>query len=294
MEKKNNYFNLRGVYMLPKINSPIFDMVLPNGETLKFRAFTVREHESLLQAHLLSANDSSLFITTLKNIISSCVIDEINLDEYPLYIIDYIFIKIRSLSDSEQLTCSFKCNAIIDNPDKITQNLNINLNDIKHKIENEDEDEDEDEYEEIDDKVCGKIFTVNLDLNEVFIEFPEKFNEKAIISVNENIGIKLKSPTLKYFKNINTLNKGIFDITDEYIYSCIELIYDKEKIMIPEKDFNLHEFKEFVDDMPIQTIDKMVEFLSNQPILTLLVNVTCPQCHTQSIVKLRGLQDFLD
>ena len=63
---------------LPKIDQPLFDMVIPStGKKVAFRPFLVREEKILLIAQQ-SGNDSEI-IRAIKQILNNCFVDDIDL-----------------------------------------------------------------------------------------------------------------------------------------------------------------------------------------------------------------------
>ena len=64
---------------LPVLNAPTHELTLTStGETIQFRPFLVKEEKLLLMA--LESGDDKEMMRSMKQIISSCVINEINVE----------------------------------------------------------------------------------------------------------------------------------------------------------------------------------------------------------------------
>ena len=75
---------------LPVLNAPTHEMTLTStGETIHFRPFLVKEEKILLMA--LESNDDKEMIRTMKQIISNCIINEVNIEKIPLSIYNIYF-----------------------------------------------------------------------------------------------------------------------------------------------------------------------------------------------------------
>ena len=93
---------------LPKIEVPKYELTIPSsGKKVKFRPFLVREEKILLIA--MEAEDEKQMVGAVKDIIINCVYDEINVDDMPMFDIEYIFLQLRAKSKGEVIDLSFEC-----------------------------------------------------------------------------------------------------------------------------------------------------------------------------------------
>ena len=77
--------------MLPKIDVPIHELVLPStGQTLRFRPFLVKEEKILLMA--TEADDAKDVVKAIQQIIRNCMLDEVDIENLPLYDIEFMFL----------------------------------------------------------------------------------------------------------------------------------------------------------------------------------------------------------
>ena len=73
---------------LPVLNAPTHELTLTStGETIKFRPFLVKEEKILLMA-LESGNEDDM-LNAMKQIITNCIIGEIDLEKIPLFDIHF-------------------------------------------------------------------------------------------------------------------------------------------------------------------------------------------------------------
>jgi hypothetical protein len=86
---------------LPKINTSTFKLDLPSsGKTISYRSFLVKEEKILLMAK--EDGSTQAMIDALKQIVTNCVIDDINVNKMPLFDLEYVFLRIRSKSQSDR------------------------------------------------------------------------------------------------------------------------------------------------------------------------------------------------
>jgi hypothetical protein len=109
---------------LPKIQHPTFKLELPSTrKKVTLRPFSVKEEKILLMAR--ESNDEDTIIDTIKQIVSNCLYDDLNVDELPLFDIEYLIIKLRGKSVGEIVELSYK----IKSGEKIQ--FTVNLDEIE-------------------------------------------------------------------------------------------------------------------------------------------------------------------
>ena len=85
---------------LPQLTAPEFVTKVPStGKEIKYRPFLVREEKILLMA--LEGGDEKEIGNAIINILSSCIISEIDLDTLATFDVEYLFLKLRSKSVGE-------------------------------------------------------------------------------------------------------------------------------------------------------------------------------------------------
>ena len=85
---------------LPKLNTPTYELEVPStDEKIKYRPFLVKEEKILLMA--MESKDNAQIINAVKDIVSSCTFEKLNVATMPMFDMEYIFLNIRAKSVGE-------------------------------------------------------------------------------------------------------------------------------------------------------------------------------------------------
>ena len=107
---------------LPKLNTLTYELELPStGEKLKYRPFLVKEQKALMIAQ--ESEDNKLMENTFAQIISDCVLDDVDPYSMPMFDIEYLFLRIRGKSVGEKV----KLNLLCPDDEKTRVNVEIDL-----------------------------------------------------------------------------------------------------------------------------------------------------------------------
>jgi hypothetical protein len=111
---------------LPKINHPLFDLVIPSSKRkIKVRPMLVREEKLLLIAK--SSEDAKDVLSAVKQVVNNCIMNEdIDVDKLAIFDIEYIFVKIRAFSISNISKVSYK-----DNEDGEIYDFDVDLDNVE-------------------------------------------------------------------------------------------------------------------------------------------------------------------
>lgn len=236
---------------LPKISYPTFDVHLKSlNKKVKFRPFLVKEEKLLLMAK--EAEDLTSLLDTVKQIINNCCLEEINLDDLPLFDIELIFIHLRLKSVGETLELTYKCENVVEN------------------------------------ESCGASMTFDVDLNEVVIEEPEEHTNK--IMVTEDIGVFLKYPSLRISASMATQIDSIENIVD-LIYEHLDYVFD-DTSKYDAETVTKEELYEFLGSMSIDQLEPFKSFFSTMPYVKTEKDVICGKCGYGHKIVVRGIDDF--
>jgi hypothetical protein len=200
--------------MLPKIDVPIHELVLPStGQTLRFRPFLVKEEKILLMA--TEADDAKDVVKAIQQIIRNCMLDEVDIENLPLYDIEFMFLNLRARSVSEVVDLKYNC---------------FNQVPVENKPG--------------ETKQCGGQVSFKMDLLEIKpVTDPDHTNK---IEVNEKLGVVMKYPNFELLNSFNLETKDHEKLMD-MIISCIDYIYDADNVYYA-KDSTKKELLEFVED----------------------------------------------
>lgn len=93
---------------LPKINAPEYRLNVPStDEEIRYRPFLVKEEKLLLIAQETGTDKATY--EAIRNIISSCCLDPVDINKLPLFDMEYIFLNIRAKSVGEVVKLKVKC-----------------------------------------------------------------------------------------------------------------------------------------------------------------------------------------
>ena len=114
---------------LPKLNTPIYELVLPSTEeTIKYRPFLVKEQKLLLLAQ--ESENKKEMLDAVSQIIENCTFGKINGKESYVFDVEYVFLQIRRKSIGDKITLNLLC----DDDGTTRVPTEIDLNDVKVEI----------------------------------------------------------------------------------------------------------------------------------------------------------------
>lgn len=91
-----------------KLATPTYDAIVPStGETVKIHPFKVGDEKILLIAS--ESKDPIQMVDSLKQIIGNCV-DGVNVNDLASFDLEYLFVKLRSISVGETTEVQIACN----------------------------------------------------------------------------------------------------------------------------------------------------------------------------------------
>jgi hypothetical protein len=207
--------------MLPKIDVPSYDIVLPVSKTkVTFRPFLVKEQKILLMA--MESEESDFIESNIKQILRNCSLTELNIDNLPLVDIEFYFLNLRAKSVGEEIETKYKCENVVD------------------------------------EKPCDNIMNVKYNVLEVDVKIPEG---EPIIKLAEDIGIKMKYPSFAVLNKLKSQESAsvAFELIAEcieYVYDKDNLYYTNE---IPKEE--LEAFLDQMTTEQFKDVQKFIEEL---------------------------------
>ena len=242
---------------LPKIKSPIFELTLPSSNAqIKYRPFLVKEQKILLMA--LESQEQGEMFRAIKQIIGNCALDEIDVDELPMFDLEYFFLRLRAKSIGE----------IVD--------LRLGHG---NKTNSKGE-------------ICEHIHNYKINLMDVNVEKSENHNPKIILDVESNIGIALKYPTIALANKMqNAQNQSQIESIVSVVCESVDYIYDMESVY-PASETPKEEIVSFVNDLSQEQFTKVTQFFTTMPKLKHSIKWTCPACGCDESVELEGMSSF--
>lgn len=248
---------------LPKLSIPTFDIVIPSTkETHKFRPFLVKEEKLLLiTLESIKQNQDTKIVLkeineVLKNIIKSCNLSDLKVENLASFDIEYIFLQLRSKSVNEMTTI------IWNNPDCKNEDKTIR-------------------------DTCSKKIQLNLATIEV--EFDKDHNKKIMLT--DSIGMIMKYPTNDTFVKLASMDENTFEFMLKLIENCIESIFD-DKDVYPISNYKPKEILDFIESLSTEQLEKVSQFFATIPKLKKEMKTKCDKCGVELDIKLEGLHDF--
>lgn len=242
---------------LPKISSPIFELTLPStGKEVRYRPFLVKEQKLLLMA--LESKEQKEMLRAIKQIINNCAVDKINVDDLPMFDLEYFFIKLRAKSVGE----------IIE--------LRLTHPDGKNSDEAE----------------CNHVHNLSLSLMDVEVQKEEDHTNKILLDEDTKIGVCLKYPTMALADKIQAAGQqSQIETVLSLVVESIDYIYDAENVY-PAKESTKKELLEFVNELSQDQFKKLTDFFNSMPKLKHTIKWKCPACGCDEKVELEGMANF--
>lgn len=208
--------------------TPLYPIEVPSTKKkVKYRPFLVKEERALLAAQ--ESEDLTVMLTTLKNVVQSCVQPSEAVEQMTSFDLEYLFTMIRAKSVGEYSLLTFRCDVCPEDDEKARA-------------------------------------TVNMDLRKVQVVFPEKADNK--IKLSDAITVLMKYPTMDELIEIQN-SSGEEDSKLHAIKSCMVSIFVQDEVYNvkeePIEELNgfmetltSRQFKmleDFFDNMPSAQID---------------------------------------
>ena len=235
---------------LPKLNVPVYEAILPSTEkVIKYRPFLVKEEKLLFTAQ--ESGDEAV-LPAVKQIIKNCVQGELDIDNMPLFDIEYLFLRLRAKSVGEEVTLGLK-------PWGCPQN---------------------------NGELCEFTTEVSVNLEEIKCVKDKKHTSK--IMLNDKIGIMMKYPDISQM-NMGESENDVMGM--KIIKNSINMIFTEEETH-EKDSFTEKELDEFVDSLNTKQLDSIRNFFETMPTLKHTVKYKCGTCKEEKETTVQGLQSF--
>lgn len=213
--------------MLPKIEHPIFETILPlSKQKVKFRPILVKEEKILLIAK--EEGTLQAMLEAIRGILGNCA-PEVKVDDLPLVDVEWLFLQLRIKSIGRVIECK-----VIDPTDENSYDVVIDLE--KAELSNT--------------------------------------NYNPVIKFTDEIGVKMKLPTIGDLANLIEYNKSKDIFTLDLVYKMIEFVFTGDDVVFRASDYTHEELQEFVDHLQPPHIDQLSEFFLNLPRLVVKYSYT--------------------
>jgi len=137
------------------------------------------------------------------------------------------------------------------------------------------------------DSTDGIEYDLQLDLNEVVVQFPEEQDNKIMLT--DDIGLTLKYPTPALSDKITNI-ESLVELNETMIGECIDTIFDSEDVYSWKQE-SKKDKKEFIENMPVEAFSRIQDFFGSAPKIEHVVTYTNSE-GTEKKVVFRDLEDF--
>ena len=117
---------------LPKLNTPTYELEVPStDEKIKYRPFLVKEEKILMIA--MESKDNGQIVNAVKDIVSACTFNKLDIANLPMVDVEYIFLNIRAKSVGEVSKLKLLC------PDdkKTYADVEVDLSKVEVQVDGE-------------------------------------------------------------------------------------------------------------------------------------------------------------
>jgi hypothetical protein len=174
---------------LPKLDHPVFEVYLKSlNRKVKYRPFLVKEEKLLLMAK--ESEDVQEILKAVKQIITNCCLDKIDVESLPVFDIEMFFVHLRINSVGETAELVYTCENVVE------------------------------------EQPCGHVVEFNLELKNVKYKGDEAHSN--IIKLTDKIGVAMKYPSLNLPESM--LDDSFVDGGYEVIAEYLDYIYDENQI----------------------------------------------------------------
>lgn len=235
----------------------------PGKGKLTLTPFSVGQESLFLQVK--DSKDETEKLEALKQIISECIVEKIDVGELPLFVMEYIFCLMRQYSIGEILELTYICKNEVVVPATGTEGEEGFNPELK--------------------KECGGRIELAIDLREVEIKEEEGHIDK--IPVSPELSLKFKYPT------INSVLESDKEATEnDVIVSCIESIFSKDEVWLASES-TPEAMKGFYKNVSLLDKVKIAQnFFAKIPHLHYKKDITCAKCGTVHKIEFNSLNEI--
>ncbi len=206
---------------LPKLNTPSYELELPStDEKVSYRPFLVKEEKILLIA--LESGKPEEIITAVRDIVSECTFNKLDIASLPMFDIEYMFLNIRAKSVGEVSKLKIKC----PDDNKTFADVELDLATVKVEV--------------------GEGHTNKIELTDdmgIIMTYPgiETFKHKGLQALNaENMIEVISACVLQIYEQKGEKVYNAKDQTEKELVEFIEQLNTKQ----------FKEIQKFFDTMP--------------------------------------------
>lgn len=235
-------------------------MALPKLEAPKYSAVLPSTGESIeyrpylvkeekMLLLAMESQDQKQIMNAVCDLIDVCTFNKVKARKLPIFDVEFLFLKLRAKSVGESTTLRMKCQS----------------------------------------EECDALTDVEVNLDFVQVQMPEKINNK--VEITESVGIVMKYPTLETVKMNPEANQ--FDTMMEVLIGCVDYIYDENDVY-PAAESSKQELTDFIESLNSDQFKRVQQFFEDAPKVESDMNWKCVSCGHDNSLKIQGLQSFFE
>ncbi|HYT41708.1 MAG TPA: hypothetical protein VEP90_05140 [Methylomirabilota bacterium] len=257
--------------ILPKIEQPIYDLTIPsNGQPIKIRPMLAKEEKLLLMAK--ESEDDNDILGAIKQVVNNCILTEnVDIDRLAIFDLEFIFLRLRAFSASNTIEVGYR-----DNEDYDAKHSQLVKNGVP-------------EAKAVEEAIKYSSYSFKVDLNQITVQGLDQTPDN-MIPVNDHLTLRMRRPSASLYTNKEFLNADSKAMLDLLIYNCIDAVVQDGNVILFDRETPVDQ-KQFLEDLPIPVMDKVREYLANQPSIYHEINYTNKNGKERKI-QFRTLNDF--
>lgn len=230
------------------------------GGDIIYQSFSLGMASVLLESQLEGDVNNSLL--ALEQIAENVLVSDIEVGSLPLYILEKLFVRARSLSMGSEVAINYTC-----------------------KRPTKDSTEEKPE-------VCGGRMEVQLDLDEIDVVYPEGFKNR--FELGGGYTVEFSAPNIEAFKKLQTMLSTEGDSVDpnDIVLLFFSRLWNEEEVWERE-EFSNEDLREWVKELDSTIVlQVMKDFYGKLPYFGTDLDMVCPKCghkHKTTVKGLRGL-----
>jgi hypothetical protein len=258
---------------------PHFEIIIPStGQGIQFRPFLVKEEKLLLIA--LEGEDERQMLDAIVQVVTSCALSPIKVEELANFDLEFIFLQLRSRSVDSNVELSYRChNKVTLTPEEAEKRRIF-------KKSNDDPD-----APIIAD--CDHVVKVKINLDDVRIQFNEDHQKQIFLT--ETLGVNMRYPNFKMARQLLRATGAVVTPKDNVndalitIALCIESVFDEESVY---NNFTTKDIQEWVEKLTQAQFVKLQKFFESIPKLAHDTQFHCSKCGYEEPLHIEGLPSF--
>jgi len=141
---------------------------------------------------------------------------------------------------------------------------------------------------QVQDSDDNEIYDLELDLNDVEVQFPEKQHD-GVVKISDEIGVKLSYPSAELADGIKKA-KTMTDVAHQMIMYSVDYVFDADNTYPWDKESKKDKL-DFIESLPVSAYEKIQAFFDDSPKIEHIITYKNSEDKEKKVV-FRNLDDF--